>query len=108
MNSKVNRSPVGAVVLPDRFLFSTDFRGLVLSHDEFLFAMKWTPYLFAEGILCVLDDKSRKNLSIIKAAESRKQYHYWAMFYLSEDEFTRVDRRLKAYFNGYTVPLDRL
>ena len=108
LNSKVNRSPVGAVVLPDRFLFSTDFRGLVLSHDEFLFAMKWTPYLFAEGILCVLDDKSRKNLSIIKAAESRKQYHYWAMFYLSEDEFTRVDRRLKAYFNGYTVPLDRL
>ena len=107
LSSKLNANPVGAVVLPDRFLFSTDFKGLVLSYQEFLFAVKWTPYLFAEGIVCVLDDKNNKNLSIIKAVEKLQEKHYWALLYLSEDEYTRMERSLKSHFDGYSVSLDR-
>ena len=107
LSSKLNANPVGAVVLPDRFLLSTDFKGLVLSYQEFLFAVKWTPYLFAEGIVCVLDDKNNKNLSIIKAVEKLQEKHYWALLYLSEDEYTRMERSLKSHFDGYSVSLDR-
>ena len=108
LNTKLNTNPIGAVVLPDRFLFSTDFKGLVLSCQEFLFAVKWAPYLFAEGIMCVLDDKNRKNLSTIKAVKKLQENHYWALLYLSEDEYTRIDSSLKSHFDGYSVSLDRL
>ena len=108
LNSKLNTNPIGAVVLPDRFLFSTDFKGLVLSCQEFLFAVKWAPFLFTEGILCVLDDKNSRNRSIIKAVEKLQEKHYWSLLYLSEDEFTRIDSSLKSRFDGYSVSINRL
>ena len=70
--------------------------------------MKWTPYLFAEGVVCVLDDKKRKNLPTIKAVEKLQENHYWALLYLSEDEYGRIDNSLKSHFDGYSVPIDRL
>ena len=108
LNSKLNTSPVGAVVLPDRFLFSTDFKGLVLSYPEFKFAVKCLPYLFAEGVLCVLDDKKSKNLSLIKSMAKLLENHCWALLYLSEDEYNRIDSSLKSHLNGYSISLDRL
>ena len=108
LNSKLNTNPIGAVVLPDRFLFSTDFKGLVLSCQEFLFAVKWAPFLFTEGILCVLDDKNSRNRSIIKAVEKLQEKHYWSLLYLSEEEFTRIDSSLKSRFDGYSVSINRL
>jgi len=108
LNARINMNPIGTVVLPDRFLFSTNYRGLILSYDEFKFAAEFTPYLFEEGVLCVLDDKSSQNLSLIRTVAGLMEKGCWAVLYLSEEEYNRFDSSLKPCYNGYSVSLDRL
>ena len=103
------RSNIGAMILPDRLAHHAVTSQLVMSYDEFHFAADHCPYLFAKGVLCIFENNSEKNLVLYENLSKLERYGYSRVLYGNENIIVTGDgKTMREYFDGYTIPLDKL
>ena len=106
---RVDKSSIGAVVVPERIADNVAVHGLVLTYKEFFFAAVHTPYLFAKGVLCVFDRDNGTNLSLYTHLNKLGRYSYRRIMYCSENTIVTTNgKRVGDHIDGYSIPLEKL
>ncbi len=109
ISERLSANAIGCIVLPKRFVKNVVFSGIVMSYDEFYFAVENTPYLFADGVCCILEDDANSNLTIYKYLKKLDALEYKKILYCNEDTVVTPDGKpLRNCTDGYIVPIDKL
>lgn len=100
---------LAALVVPEHVLSSIEFRGLVLSYEEFFFAAQHTPYLFAGGVCCMFSDESTTNQTLFQALEQLQQRGYRCLLYCNESMILKnAGKPIRDCVDYYRVDLKTL
>ena len=106
---KVSQNHIGALIVPKRFANQVQVTGILLEYDEFSFAVTHCPYLFANGVVCVFDDDTERNLALYKALERLEAFHYRRILYCNENAvITPSGKPIRDYIDGYAIHIERM
>lgn len=106
---KATENHLGVFVAPRCFVDKVTFGGILMDYNEFYFAVKHCPYLFANGVLCVFDNDAGTNYSLYKNLEKLDELHYRRVLYCNENvAVTSTGKALRECIDGYTIPIEKL
>lgn len=105
---KASQNQVGVFIAPNELLTNVSSDCIVLNYDEFFFATIHCPYLFANGMVCVLDGDNFSKSSLFKHARKLEKYGYRCVLYSNENALVMSNRKvLRECVDGYTITLSK-
>ncbi len=106
---KATKNQIGVLVVPNRFNERVSHDGIVMNYNEFLFSVDHCKYLFANGLICVLENDNAQNITIYKAAEKMDELNYRRIYYCNDNAIvTSNGKTIREVSDGYTISLDTL
>ena len=99
---------MGVFVAPKELLTNVSSDCIVLNYDEFFFAAIHCPYLFASGMVCVLDGDNFFKESLFKHTRKLEKYGYRCVLYSNENALVMSNgKALRECVEGYTITLSK-
>ena len=105
---RIDKSSVGAVVIPKRIADNVAVYGLVLTYKEFFFAAILTPDLFAKGVLCVFDRDNGTNLSLYTHLNKLKPNRHGWLSDLWQGDAKHSNGQLFRFLTGSPYHIENL
>jgi hypothetical protein len=105
---KTSQNQIGVFVAPNELLANISSDCIVLNYDEFFFAATHCPYLFANGMVCVLDGDNFLKSTLFKYARKLEKYGYRCVLYSNENALVMSNgKALRECVDGYTITLSK-
>lgn len=105
---KANANSIGILIAPKSLLANVETDCLVLDYDEFYFTANHCPYLFAKGMVCVLDGDNFLKSMLFKTARKLEKFGYRCILYANENALVMSDgKALRECVDGYTISLSK-
>ena len=105
---KTSQNHLGVFVVHRRFVKEVTVNAILMDYDEFYFAVKHCPYLFANGVLCVFDDDAATNYALYRNIEKLDAFHYRRVLYCNENIIvTSNGKALRECIDGYTITVEK-
>lgn len=105
---KASLNQLGVFVAPKELLTNVSSDCIVLNYDEFFFAAIHCPYLFASGMVCVLDGDNFFKESLFKHTRKLEKYGYRCVLYSNENALVMSNgKTLRDCVEGYTITLSK-
>lgn len=105
---KANINKIGVFVAPTNLLANVSTDSLVMNYDEFYFSVLHCPYLFANGVLCVLDGDNFTKSTLYKNIKKLENIGYRCVLYSNENALVISNgKALRECVDGYTVSLSK-
>ena len=106
--NKAASCAVRVFVLPNDCHLYVKSDGLILNYDEFLFSVKQTPYLFAGGVLCLMDVDKFNNILLYKNLCKLEDYSYIRVIYAHPNTVILPNgRTIREAIEGYTISINK-
>lgn len=103
-----NANSIGILIAPRSLLANVETDCLVLDYDEFYFTANHCPYLFAKGMVCVLDGDNFLKSMLFKTARKLEKFGYRCILYANENALVMSDgKALRECVDGYTISLSK-
>ena len=105
---KAAQNHIGALVVPGRLANEIAYNGILLSYDEFYYAVVHCPYLFAKGVLCVFDGDTATNFTLYKNLGKLDIFGYRKILYCNENTIVASGgKTIREYSDGYPIPIQK-
>ncbi len=105
---KANENEIGVFVAPQELLPNVLSNSMVLDYEEFYFSVLHCPYLFANGMVCVLDGDNFSKSALFKNAKKLQNMGYRCVLYSNENALVMSNgKALRECVDGYTIPLGK-
>ena len=105
---KSNANEIGVFVAPQELLPNVSSDAMVMNYKEFYFASSHCPYLFANGMVCVLDGDNFSKSTLFKNAKKLQALGYKCVLYSNENALVMSNgKALRECVDGYTIPLSK-
>ena len=105
---KANANEIGVFVAPQELLANVISDSMVLNYEEFCFAAIHCPYLFANGMVCVLDGDNFSKSMLFKNAKKLQTVGCRCILYSNENALVMSNgKELRDCVDGYTIPLSK-
>lgn len=105
---RANVNEIGVFVAPQELLSNVNCDSLTLNYEEFYFAASHCPYLFANGMVCVLDGDNFTKSALFKNAKKLQALGYGCILYSNENALVMNNgKALRECVDGYTIPLSK-
>lgn len=105
---KASKNHVGIFIAPNELLTNISTDCTVMNYEEFYFAVSHCPYLFANGMVCVLDGDNFSKSTLYKNAKKLEYWGYRCIFYSNENVLVmNKGKALRECVDGYTIPLSK-
>ena len=105
---KANANEIGVFVAPKELLPNVFSDSIVLNYEEFYFAAIHCPYLFANGMVCILDGDNFSKSTLFNNAKKLQSLGYRCILYSNENAFIMSNgKALRECVDGYTIPLNK-
>lgn len=105
---RANANEIGVFVAPQELLSERISDSMVLNYEEFYFAASHCPYLFAKGMVCILDGDNFSKSTLFKNARKLQTLGYRCVLYSNENALVMSNgKALRECVDGYTIPLSK-
>ena len=105
---KTNANEIGVFVAPQELLANISINCIVLNYEEFYFAASHCQYLFANGMVCILDGDNFSKSTLFNNAKKLESLGYRCILYSNENAFIMSNgKALRECVDGYTIPLSK-
>lgn len=105
---RANANEIGVFVAPRELLPNVSSDAVVMNYEEFYFASCHCPYLFANGMVCVLDGDNFSKSTLFKNAKKLQSLGYKCILYSNENALVMSNgKALRECVDGYTIPLSK-
>ena len=107
---KVAGCGIGTIVVPLEIAKKANYPGLVLSYEEFPYTVIHQPFLFNQGVLCVLPENNPElGNTLYGYMRKLDAYGYTKVFYCG-DQFRLFPsgKALQESIDGYSIRLEKL
>lgn len=105
---KASQNDIGVLVVPNHMASQIVYNGILLNFDEFYYAVVHCPYLFAKGVVCILDGDTGTNISLYRALGKLDAYAYRKVLYCNENIIVaNSGKTIREYSDGYPVPIQK-
>ncbi len=105
---RASENKIGVFVASKELIGNIATDCLVLDYDEYYFAVNHCPYLFANGMLCVLDGDNFQKSTLYKNAKKLEEFGYRCILYSNENALVMSNgKALRECVEGYTIPLSK-
>lgn len=109
LSEKTSLYDIGAIVVPSETSTVTLDNKLVMNYAEFLFSVTNCPYLFANGVVCVMSGDILLQSALFNALQKLAVLDYSIILYANDNISVGYSGKpLRECIDGYTVSIDRI
>lgn len=100
---------IRTLVIPDELANYFEFHGLILTYDEFVFAVSHTPYLMADGVLSVFGFRTDQNEGLLYKLYSLDLMGYKQILYCNDQmRYPITGKPIRESIDCYSISAEDL